>query len=64
MTKVFGTTIGSRKTFFTPCKLVSFSILSVFFNWKFLSLFSTTIAEQVLLVDEVMKAGLSSLKGN
>lgn len=32
-------------------------------TWLFFSFYSTVIASNILLVDEIMRAGMSSLKG-
>lgn len=67
--QVFGTITVSRNSFFTHGKMKDafrnyIRSLSFFFI-LILSLFfySTVIASNILLVDEIMRAGMSSLKG-
>ena len=76
LTRESGTTIGSRNNCYTPgewkdqeslrLRRAGLDAIGLFFSPIMLfppPLYSTTIAANLLLVDEIMKAGMSSLKG-
>ena len=76
LTRESGTTIGSRNNCYTPgewkdqeslrLRRAGLDAIGLFFSPVMLfppPLYSTTIAANLLLVDEIMKAGMSSLKG-